>query len=329
MSDSSNIIEVIGADISLREIVLSWARSQRPCLSIANSRKAIVAWLKQLPAGCVIGMEATGRLHHLLADLAVGHGHVVYVLNPKHVASYAKGVGQRGKTDPMDAAVIARYVDRERDGLHPYVVPSALQRTLRDLISQRASVVRHAAALKESIQATGTGSNRALKRAHQAALKSLNTLLTEINNALKRAIADNKELENKRKQLQRITGIGFVNSVALTHRFDRTPFANSDAVVAAYGLDPRPMDSGNHLGKRRLTKQGNSEDRRLIYLAALSATKTKLFNPIYRALLARGLATTAAIVILARKLLRIAFAIWTSGKPFNPDEVGKKACQKP
>jgi hypothetical protein len=42
-----------------------------------------------------------------------------------------------------------------------------------------------------------------------------------------------------------------------------------------------------------------------------------------------GCATTEAIVILARKLLRIAFAIWTSGIPFNPDEVGKRACQKP
>jgi transposase len=329
VSDSSSITEVIGADVSLREIVLAWARSQRPCLTIANNRKAILAWLKQLPAHCVIGMEATGRLHQMLADLAVAHGHTVYVVNPKHVASYAKGVGQRGKTDPLDAAVIARYVDRERDGLHPYTTPSALQRTLRDLISQRASVVRHRTALQQSIEATGKGLNSALKRAHQAALKSLGKLLTEINNELKRAIAADQALESKRKQLQTITGIGFINSAALTHRFDRTPFANSDAVVAAYGMDPRPRDSGNLVGKRRLTKQGNPEDRRLIYLAAQSATKTKLFKPLYNALLAKGFSTTEAILIIARKLLRIAFAVWTSGKSFNPDKVGKNACQKP
>ncbi len=263
MSDSHKSIEVIGADISQCEIVIAWARSQRPCQRIANKREAIVVWLKQLPAGCVIGMEATGRLHQQLADLAAGHGHVVYVLNPKYVASCAMGVGRRGKTE-------------------------------------------------------GTRSNRALK--------SLNTLLAELNNELKRVIAHNDELENKRKQLQRIRGIGFINSAALTHRFDHTPFANSDAVVAAYGLDPRPKDSGTHQGKRRLTKQGNAEDRRLIYLAGQAAAKTKLFKPIYRALLARGLATTEAIVILARKLLRIAFAIWTSGQPFKPDMVGKKPC---
>lgn len=327
MSTSQNV--VIGADISLRVIVLAWACSPRPCQSIANTRKAIQAWLKTLPAQCVIGMEATGRLHQLLAELAATHGHLVYVLNPKHIASYAKGLGQRGKTDPLDAAVIARYLDRERDRLHPYTPPSALQRTLRDLISQRAAVVRHCTAMKQSLKATSSETNRVLKRAQQATLKSMSKLLCEIENELKRALSADTQLEAKRKQLQTITGIGEINSVALTHRFDRTPFANSDAVVAAYGLDPRPKDSGNHVGKRRLTKQGNSEDRRLIYLAAQSASKTKLFSPLYRALLAKGFATTEAIVIIARKLLRIAFAVWTTGQPFDPQKVGINACKKP
>jgi transposase len=274
-------------------------------------------------------MEATGRLHHMLADLAAAHGHSVYVVNPKHVAAYARGVGQRAKTDPLDAAVIARYLDRERDQLHPYTSPSALQRTLRDLISQRAALVRHSSALKQSIETTGKQLNRALKRAHQGALKSLSKLLAEINNELKRTIANNVALEHKRKRLQTITGVGFINSVALTHRFDRTPFANSDAVVAAYGLDPRPRDSGDKLAKRRLTKQGNAEDRRLIYLAAQSASKTKLFSPLYRSLLAKGFSTTEAIVIIARKLLRIAFALWTTDTSFDPQKVGKNTCQKP
>lgn len=326
MSNAHNTTEVIGGDISQSEIVLAWARSERPCHVIANRRKAILAWLKQLPPRCVIGMEATGRLHLLLADLAVAHGHTVYVVNPKHVSSYAKGVGQRGKTDPLDAAVIARYVDRERDGLHPYTTPSALQRKLRDLISQRAGVVRHSTALKQSIGAIGGDMNGAIRRAHQAALKSLNKLLAEINNELKRAIAADAALESKRQQLQTVTGIGFINSVALAHRFDRTPFANSDAVVAAYGLDPRPKDSGKQVGKRRLTKQGNSEDRRLIYLAAQSASKTRLFTPRYKSLLAKGFSTTEAILIIARKLLRIAFAVWTTGKPFDPKKVAITPC---
>ena len=329
MSDQPKTNDIIGADVSSREVVVAWARLNKPQQSIANNRKAILAWLKQLPANAVIGMEATGRYHHLLADLAVMCGHTVYVINPKHLAAYAKGVGQRGKTDPLDAQVIARYVDRERDELHPYVVPSPLQRTLRNLLTQRAGIVRHSVAIQQSLKATAAKGDAALKRARQKVLQSLAGLIAEIDAELKRAVAAHSTLETKRKQLQTITGIGFLNSMALTHRFDRTPFANSDAVVAAYGVDPRPKDSGNRVGKRRLTKQGNPEDRRLIYLAAQSASKTKLFKPLYKSLLEKGFATTEAIVILARKLLRIAFAVWTSGKPFDPTKIGFQGCKKP
>ena len=329
MSDQPKAVDIIGADVSSREIVIAWVRSNKPQQTIANNRKAIVAWLKRLAANCVIGMEATGRYHHLLADLAVNCGHTVYVINPKHLAAYARGVGQRGKTDPLDAQVIARYVDRERDQLHPYVVPSLLQRTLRNLLSQRSGVVRHSVAIKQSLEATAVKGNTALERARHRVVQSLAGLIAEIDAELKRAVATHTAIESKRRQLQAITGIGFLNSIALTHRFDRTPFANSDAVVAAYGMDPRPKDSGKRVGKRRLTKQGNPEDRRLIYLAAQSAAKTKLFKPLYQSLLARGFATTEAILILARKLLRIAFAIWTSGKPFDPAKIAIHGCKKP
>jgi hypothetical protein len=47
---------------------------------------------------------------------------------------------------------------------------------------------------------------------------------------------------------------------------------NADAFVAFTGLDPRPDDSGQHHGKRRLSKRGPTELCRLLYLAALSGS---------------------------------------------------------
>lgn len=320
---------IFGADVSSTEIVIACTSSNQAVKAIANTRQAIKAWLSQLPKDAVIGMEATGRYHHTLADCAVLHGHRVYVINPKHLSQYAKGVGQRGKTDPLDASVIARYVAREGDQLHPYTVPTPLQRTLRDLLSQRAGIVKHCGAIRQCLLATGSGGNAAVVRAHKKALQSLKKLIAQIDVQLRAAVKQDAALEQKRAILQTITGIGLLNSLALTHRFDRTPFANSDAVVAAYGMDPRPKDSGNKVGRRRLTKQGNAEDRRLIYLAAQSAVKSKIFQPMYGALLAKGFATTEAIVIIARKLLRIAFAVWTSNKPFDPVKLGFQACKKP
>jgi len=318
-----------GADVSSSEIVIACADANQAVKSIANNRRAIEAWLAHLPGNAVIGMEATGRYHCTLADCAALRGLRVYVINPKHLSLYAKGVGQRGKTDPLDARVIARYVEREGDQLHPYVIPTAIQRLLRDLLAQRAGIVKHCAAIRQCLLATGPTDSKRLKRAHQQALQSLQKLIAEIDAQLREAVKQDAALEQKCVQLQTIIGIGPLNALALTHRFDRTPFANSDAVVAAYGLDPRPKDSGNKMGRRYLTKQGNAEDRRLIYLAAQSAAKSKTFRPIYEALRAKGFATTEAIVIIARKLLRIAFAVWTSNQPFNPEKIGFQACKKP
>ena len=52
-------------------------------------------------------MESTGIYHELLAKLAHKRGLVVYVLNPKDTRHYAKAMGLRGKTDRVDAELIA------------------------------------------------------------------------------------------------------------------------------------------------------------------------------------------------------------------------------
>lgn len=329
MSGQTHAPITFGCDVSSTDIVIACAQATQPVRTIANKHHAIKSWLSEIPKEAVIGMEATGRYHDQLADAAALRGHRVYVVNPKHLSLYAKGVGQRGKTDPLDASVIARYVARESDQLHGYTVPTALQRTLRNLLSQRAGVVKHCGAIRQCLAATESDGNAALRQAHRKALSSLRALIAVIDSQLAGAVKADAVLEQRRATLQTITGVGLLNSLALTHRFDRTPFANSDAVVAAYGLDPRPKDSGKIIGKRRLTKQGNSEDRRLIYLAAQSAVKTKTFKPIYLALRANGFASTEAIVIIARKLLRIAFAVWTTNKPFDPTKIGFQTCKKP
>ncbi|MCK9199815.1 MAG: IS110 family transposase [Gallionella sp.] len=329
MSEHPTTPIIFGADVGSTEIVIACADSNQAVKTIANNRREIEAWLAHLPGNSIIGMEATGRYHCTLADCAAQRGFRVYVINPKRLSLYAKGVGQRGKTDPLDARVIARYVVREGDRLHPYAIPTAVQRTLRNLLTQRANIVRHCGAIRQCLLATESIDSQTLKRAHKKALQSLQNLIAEIDIQLRKTVKQDAALEQKCMKLQTIIGVGPLNALALTHRFDRTPFANSDAVVAAYGLDPRPKDSGNKVGRRCLTKQGNAEDRRLIYLAAQSAAKTKTFRPMYVALRAKGFATTEAIVVIARKLLCVAFAVWTSNQPFNPEKLGFQACRKP
>jgi transposase len=214
MSEPLQSTVIMGADISSTEIVIACANTNHPVKTIANNHKAIETWLKKLPKETVIGMEATGRYHNTLADCAAGRGHRVYVINPKYLALYAKGVGQRGKTDPLDANVIARYVAREGDQLRPYTVPTTTQRTLRQLLSQRAGVVKHCAAIDQCLRATASSGSEALNRARQHALQSLQALITEIDAELKEVVKRDAALEAKRVLLQTIDGVGPLNSLA-------------------------------------------------------------------------------------------------------------------
>lgn len=97
----------------------------------------------------------------------------------------------------------------------------------------------------------------------------------------------------------------------LVNTLERVHPQSPDAFVAFTGLDPRPMDSGQHRGRRRLSKRGPAEPRRLLYLAAMSTAKTKTWKPIYEHYRAKGLSSTATLVILARRIARTAWKIQT------------------
>ena len=120
------------------------------------------------------------------------------------------------------------------------------------------------------------------------------------------------------KHCKSVPGIGPLTALALTTLYHRGHFENADQFVAFLGLDVRVRDSGRYRGRRKLTKRGDLEARRLLHNAAMAAARNPLFKARYEALLARGLSTTAAYVVIARKLARIAFALMRNGANFDP-----------
>ena len=91
--------------------------------------------------------------------------------------------------------------------------------------------------------------------------------------------------------------------------------------IAYSGLDPRPNDSGTKHGTRALTKRGPPGLRKMLWLGAFSASHSKAFKPSYENIKSRGFSGTEALVILARKLLRVAWGVWRTGQPFDAARV--------
>jgi transposase len=143
-----SVVLNIGADVAKDEIVVACSEGSFPVREVANRRAALLAFLKGLPAGSRIGVEATGSYHELFADAAHALGFRVFLLNPKDTRHYAKAVGLRGKTDRVDAELIARMVAHEHTKLHAWIPPTPQQREIDRLIKRRATLI----ALREAVE---------------------------------------------------------------------------------------------------------------------------------------------------------------------------------
>lgn len=119
---------------------------------LANTDAAIGRWLRTLPPGSRLALESTGRYHERLARLAHAAGMVVYVLDPRAVRQYARGLGQRGKTDRLDAQMLAHLIEREHGRLRPWQPPSPEHELLKDLLRQRAMLARDVASLRQGLR---------------------------------------------------------------------------------------------------------------------------------------------------------------------------------
>lgn len=307
----------IGVDASKAELVYA-IHGQDVQGVIANEPAAVSAWLQQMPATAAIAVESTGPCHQLLAQAATAHGLKVFVLNARDVFFYAKGLGARGKTDRVDARVIARYLAEHHASLHPFAASSPAQAEIDQLLAQRWTVVTKRTALRQCLHNSTLQASAELDTA-------FGKLLAAIDERIQRLIGSHEQLRQAQHLLESIVGVGQQSGALLASLLTRVPFATADALVAYSGLDPRPHDSGRTKGKRRLSKRGSPALRRQMYLAAMAASHSKAFGPLYKQLRDRGLKTTEALVVLARKLLRIAFAVWKSGQPFDSRLVAQPA----
>lgn len=309
-------VHYFAADVSKRELAIAAYPEAGEVLSVANTPAAMTAWLDTLPTGSVIAMEATGTYHRRLAALAHERGFTVYVVNPRDVFYYARAMGVRGKTDATDARLLARYVAHEQAHLHRYVPPTPHSEQLTTLLERRAVLVRTRQALKQSL-----ADLPALEAEKHTALAALDALVIAIDREL--AILNGNDPPGAQlvTRLKTISGVGPLVSTLLSALFQRFAFRHADALIAYVGLDPRPDESGQHRGRRRLSKRGHPEWRRLLVVAAMSAARSAAWRDYVALQRAKMLPATAVHVILARKLLRTAFALYKNGQTFVPAQI--------
>ncbi|MFJ3487943.1 IS110 family transposase, partial [Pseudomonas sp. NPDC090202] len=302
---------IVGVDVAMAELVIARRGSDKTAC-IANERASICRWLKMLPAGSAIALEATNTYHLDLAGLAHESGHRVFVVDAARVSKYRDSLGKRAKTDACDAQLLARYLEKEGDELRQWNPPPKLYNQLKHLLHRRAKLVATQTALRQS-----WGKESLFESGFERLMHDFDALEKSIEKQLKTLLNEAGQMPQV-KRCQKIEGIGFLTATGLFAAFLRGEFKNADAYIAYLGLDLRVSDSGNKSGRRRLSKKGDPEIRRLGHNASMAACRSASWAPFYEKKLNEGKAKTEALTILTRKLAQVAFSLMRNQSEYVP-----------
>lgn len=296
----------LGIDVAKDEcVVCGWETDE--ILALPNQQGPIEAYLRSFSGPVQIAIEPTSHYHMTWVEAALALGHEVYLINPRQLVHYREAVNVRNKTDPQDAWLLARFLVHEGSQLRAYQPQCRPAQQLWSLLKRRAVVVAARKQLQQSFSEVSLSA--------QALFTQFQRLLARIDLHLHKLIRALGWAEDYRRCLS-IPGIGPLNAAALVAAYHRGAFANSDTFIAFIGMDVRLRESGRYRGKRKLTKRGEAELRRLLYCAAQPARCYQPFEDFYQRQLSKGLPKIAAKVILARKLARIAFTLMNNQQMF-------------
>ena len=303
---------------------------------------------------CRVVMEACSTSHFWARHL-VARGFDVTLIPPHYVKPYRR----RGKTDRADCEAILE-ADRCA-GIHPVAIKSedqqaliALHRVRSQWIASRTARINGMRSLlREFGVAVPLGSKRFMNDFHrlladkqdrlpQRVRRIVLSLWNEVRDLEQRIDDVGNELEIVAREepviqaLMQIPGFGILTATALFATVaDIHAFRNGRQLACWFGLTPREFSSGSRRRLGRISKQGDPYVRMLLIHGARSALNAarraaqadKPLTQLQAWVLQRAaeLHSNKAVVALANKLARIAWAVWYHEREFNGNHVVRVA----
>ena len=274
----------VGIDVSkdgLDVHVAPWGEA----FAVAGTGKGLAELCERLTVlrAAIVAVEATGGFETVVAASLAGARLPVVIVNPAQVRAFAKALGERAKTDPIDAAVIARFVAATKPPIRP--LPDEATRLLADLVGRRRQIVEMLAAERQrQTRLTARHPARSLARLIAALERELDTVDAEIATAVQGSPA----WRAREDLLRSVPGVGRVVAHTLIAELPELGSLSGKEAAALVGLVPYTRQSGRWKGKSFIGG-GRKEPRKMLFLAALSAAR---HNPVlaafYERLLAAG-----------------------------------------
>jgi len=304
---------VVGIDVSKDRLDGHVAPSGE-AFFIANDAAGVEELAGRLAAlsPAIVALEATGGFETLAVAQLAAAGMPVAVVNPAQVRSFADAMGKRAKTDPIDAAVIARFAAASDVKAKP--LSDEQTQLLAALVARRrqitAMIVAEEARLKQAL-------GKKLKQSIARLLTALRRELKSLDGDLDGQIHASPAWRLKEDLLSSVPGVGKGIARTLIAELPELGSLDRRQIASLAGLAPFTRQSGKWRGKSFIGG-GRASVRAALFMGALVAAR---HNPVLKAfrdqLVARGKPKIVAIVATARKLLTILNAIIREQKPWQ------------
>jgi len=329
----NRIIMVVGIDISMDDFhACIKVRTESGKVTIKGTRtfkntydgfEGFLRWvMDRKKEGYVLSfvMEATGVYYEDLAYFLYSSKEQVSVVLANKIKNYAKSLNIKTKTDKVDSKVIAGFgIERKLDEWKPM---SPVYKELRDHCRELLSIKKEMNRARNQLHAMIRSHNKSksIIKLKTDQIKFYEKAIKSIEKELHKIVDRDRQLKEKLRKLQTITGIGFETSVILASETNGFALFKSIRQLVSYaGLDVEFKESGKFKGKTRITKKGNSRIRQALFMPAMSATR---YNEPIKALHARICERNPdikkkGIVAGMRKLLIYTYVIWKKDMEYD------------
>lgn len=252
-------------------------------------------------------LEATGGYERAVYRALHQAGLPVVRVHPRRTKALARALGLLAKTDPLDAALLARAARLLETPIRP--LPTPHNEALRALVDLRAQLVGQRDDNRRRRQQAPTATVSAVLE------RLIQTLDAEIK-ALDRQL--HKALEALPAALQPAPGLGPVLRATLAAHLPELGTLNHRQIAALVGLAPYNHDSGKQQGRRTIYG-GRAAIRRVLYMATWASIRAgSVLAQRYNNLIARGKPSKVAIVACMRKFLIMLNAMARDHAPWQP-----------
>jgi transposase len=304
----------VGIDVSKDRLDVH-VRPSGEAFAVTRDGKGLEELIERLRAlaPTLIAVEATGGFETIVAAAVAGATLPLAVVNPAQVRHFARAIGKRAKTDPIDAAVIAHFAEAVKP--EPRAIPDAEARLLGELVARRRQIIEMLVAERQREKRVDAVRVRKSLARHIAALERE---LPVIDGDIDTMVRGSPVWREKENLLVSFPGVGGILARTFLAEMPELGSLRRRQVASLVGVAPYTRQSGRWRGKSMIGG-GRAAARSAVYLAALSAIRCNpILKAFYRHLLAAGKPKMVALIAVARKILTILNAMLRDKKTWQP-----------